>query len=138
MKVYIDTHGNKMPEQHGEWIDLYTAEDCTIRKGDFKIIPLGYQIKMPEGYYAQIVPRSSTCKNYGIMMANSVGIIENEYCGVNDRWGFPAVAIKDTFIPAHTRICQFCVKKKEEQIELIEFDGSGETNRGGFGSTGVN
>ena len=77
MKIRINTHGNELPVSHGEWVDLYTAEDVEMGPLDFKIISLGVAMELPEGYYAQVVPRSSTCKNHGIIMANSVGIIEH-------------------------------------------------------------
>ena len=104
MKVKINTHGNPLPESHGEWVDLYTAEDIVLEPLDFKIISLGIAMELPAGYYAQVVPRSSTCKNFGVIMANSVGIIEHSYCGNDDIWGFPAVAIRHTEIPKGTRI----------------------------------
>lgn len=88
MKIRINTHGNELPVSHGEWVDLYTAEDVEMGPLDFKIISLGVAMELPEGYYAQVVPRSSTCKNHGIIMANSIGIIEHSYCGNNDVWGF--------------------------------------------------
>ena len=94
MKIRINTHGNELPVSHGEWVDLYTAEDVEMGPLDFKIISLGVAMELPEGYYAQVVPRSSTCKNHGIIMANSIGIIEHSYCGNNDVWGFPAIAIR--------------------------------------------
>ncbi len=89
MKIRINTHGNELPVSHGEWVDLYTAEDVEMGPLDFKIISLGVAMELPEGYYAQVVPRSSTCKNHGIIMANSIGIIEHSYCGNNDVWGIP-------------------------------------------------
>ena len=113
MKVKINTHGNPLPESHGEWVDLYTAEDIVLEPLDFKIISLGIAMELPAGYYAQVVPRSSTCKNFGVIMANSVGIIEHSYCGNDDIWGFPAVAIRHTEIPKGTRICQFRLVKQD-------------------------
>ena len=137
MNVKINLHGQPMPECHGEWVDLATAEDITMSTLDFKIISLGVAMELPEGYYGQLLPRSSTCKKFGIIMANSMGIVENSYNGDNDIWGFPAVAIRDTFIPKGTRICQFCIKKKEESFELESVDMLGNKDRGGFGSTGA-
>lgn len=136
LKVRINTHGNPMPVSHGEWTDLYCAEDVVMKQGEFKIISLGVSMELPEGYYAQVAPRSSTCKNYGIILANSLGIIENEYCGDEDVWGFPAYAIRDTEIPKGTRICQFCIKEKEAVFEFEQVECLGNKNRGGYGSTG--
>lgn len=75
MKVKIKLCGGKMPERHGEWYDLSTAEDVVMRPGELRYISLGVAMQLPPGYYAQIVPRSSTPKNYGVIMANSVGVI---------------------------------------------------------------
>lgn len=137
MKVRINTHGNPLPESHGEWVDLYTAEDTVLEPLDFKIISLGVAMELPAGYYAQVVPRSSTCKNFGVIMANSVGIIEHSYCGNDDIWGFPAVAIRHTEIQKGTRICQFRLVKQDEPVEFEVVEDLGNPNRGGWGSTGT-
>lgn len=136
MKVKINTHGNELPVAKGDWIDLYTAEDADMKMFDFKIISLGVSMELPEGYYARIVPRSSTYKNFGVIQANSMGVIDNAYCGDNDIWGFPAIALRDTFIPKGTRICQFQIAKKGESIEFEPVESLGNKDRGGFGSTG--
>lgn len=57
----------------GDWIDLRAAEDVGISKGEFKLIPLGIAMELPEGYEAHVVPRSSTYKNYKILQTNSMG-----------------------------------------------------------------
>ena len=136
MKVIINTHGNPLPASYGEWVDLYTAEDVTLEPLEFKIVSLGVSMQLPEGKYAIVVPRSSTCKNYGVIMANSIGVIENSYCGNNDVWGFPAVAIRHTEIPKGTRLCQFRLVDQSEAIEFEPVDDLGNPDRGGFGSTG--
>ena len=137
MKIRINTHGNPLPTTKGEWVDLFTAEDVHLKQFEFKIIPLGVSMQLPDGYYAMVVPRSSTFKNFGVFMTNSVGIIENSYCGDNDIWGFPAVALRDTFIPKRTRICQFQLMKQREPIEFEQVESLGNKDRGGFGSTGL-
>ena len=71
MKVKINTHGNALPEVHGEWIDLCTAEDVTLDFLEYKIISLGVSIEIPAGYYAHVVPRSSTFGKWGILLANT-------------------------------------------------------------------
>ena len=137
MIITINTHGNPMPEQHGDWIDLSIAEDAYLSKGQLKVLSLGVSMQLPEGYYAKVLPRSSTPMKWGIILANSIGIIDNGYCGDNDIWGFPAYAIRETFIPKGTRIAQFCIVKQEEQAELIHVTQLGNPDRGGFGSTGT-
>ena len=119
-----------------DWIDLRAARNISLKKGEFCLIPLGIAVELPAGYEAHIVPRSSTFKNFGIIQTNSMGIIENDYNGDNDIWGFPAVAIRKTFIPKGTRVCQFCLVKKQTPIEFKAVESLGNKDRGGFGSTG--
>ena len=95
-------------------------------------------MKLPKGYEAHIVPRSSTYKNFGIIQANHMGIIDESYCGDNDFWRFPAIAMRDTIIHKNDRICQFRIMKHQPFIEFEEVEILGEKDRGGFGSTGTN
>lgn len=122
----------------GDWIDLRAAEDVELKTGDFKIISLGVSMKLPEGYEAHVVPRSSTFKNWGIVQANSIGVIDNSYSGTNDIWKFPAYALRDTVIKTNDRLCQFRIVKRQPEINFIEVDKLDDKDRGGFGSTGTN
>lgn len=138
MNVRINTHGNPLPEVHGEWIDLCTAEETTLNFLDYKIISLGVSIEIPDGYYAHIVPRSSTFGKWGILLANSMGVIENDYCGDGDVWGFPAICLRQegTTIPKGTRVCQFRLVEKAPAVSFVPVESLGNRDRGGFGSTG--
>lgn len=120
-----------------DWIDLRAAETVELRKDDFKLIPLGVAMQLPEGYEAHVVPRSSTFKNFGIIQTNHKGVIDNSYCGDNDQWFFPAYALRDTVIHKNDRICQFRIVKKQPPIEFEEVTQLGNPDRGGHGSTGV-
>lgn len=124
--------------EKGDWIDLRAAEDVEMVAGDYKLIPLGIGMILPEGYEAHIVPRSSTFKNWSILQTNSMGVIDNSYSGENDQWMFPALAIFDTVIHKNDRICQFRIVEKQPEIEFIEVEHLNEEDRGGFGSTGEN
>jgi len=121
----------------GDWIDLRAAETIEIKKGEFKLIPLGVGMILPRGYEANIVPRSSTFKNYGIIQVNHYGVIDNSYSGDNDQWFFGAYATKDTIINKNDRICQFRLNKIQDPIDFIEVEHLNNTDRGGHGSTGV-
>lgn len=121
----------------GDWIDLRAAEDVFMKKGDFAIISLGLSVKLPEGYEMLIAPRSSTYKNFGIIQANSIGIIDESYCGDDDVLGFPAIALRDTAIHVNDRICQFRIIRHQPSFFLSEVKHLSDMNRGGFGSTGV-
>lgn len=120
-----------------EWIDLRSAEDVVLMKGDFKYINLGVSMKLPDGYEAIMAPRSSTFKKYGILMTNGIGIIDNKYCGTNDIWKMAAYATRDTVIRKNDRICQFRVQKCQPYIIFSQVDQMEDPDRGGLGSTGV-
>lgn len=120
----------------GDWIDLRIAEDIKLKAGQFKLIPLGVAMMLPKGYEALVIPRSSTFKKYGIIQANSVGLIDESYCGNNDEWHFPAYATRDIEIPKNTRICQFRIIEHQPPVFIIETTELSEIDRGGFGSTG--
>lgn len=120
----------------GDLIDLRAAKDVAMKKGQFKLIPLGVAMQLPDGYKANVYPRSSTFKNFGIIMTNSVGQIDESYCGDTDQWMFPAYALRDTVIHKNDRICQFEIQKKQPQIEFLEVKSLGNESRGGIGSTG--
>lgn len=120
-----------------DWIDLRCAEDLEIKKGEFRLIPLGVAIKLPEGYEAHIVPRSSTYKNFGIIQTNHMGVVDESYCGDGDQWYMPAYALRDTSINKGDRVCQFRIMKHQPPIEFEECETLGSPDRGGIGSTGT-
>ena len=129
--------GQIKPMPNGDFIDLCAAERVELKAGEFKIISLGVAMQLPEGYEAHVLPRSSTFKRWGIIMVNSMGIIDNSYCGDNDIWGFPALAMRDTVIEAGDRIAQFRIIKKMPPVQFQLVDKLGNKERGGFGSSGV-
>ena len=120
----------------GDWIDLRAAEDIEMKTGEFKLIPLGVAMELPQGYEALVAPRSSTFKKMNILLANSIGIIDESYKGDGDEWHFPAIAIDDTMIRKNERICQFRIIQHQPMIHLLEVEHLGNTDRGGIGSTG--
>ncbi|MDD3278374.1 MAG: deoxyuridine 5'-triphosphate nucleotidohydrolase [Lachnospiraceae bacterium] len=119
-----------------DWIDLRCAEEISMKAGEFKLIPLGIAMKLPRGYEAHVVPRSSTYKNFGIIQTNHCGIIDESYCGPQDWWFMPAYALRDTTIHFNDRICQFRIFQHQPVLNFEEEQLDGE-NRGGIGSTGV-
>ncbi len=120
----------------GDWIDLRAAEDVVMYGGEYKLIPLGVAMELPHGYEALVAPRSSTFKKCGIIMTNSIGIIDESFKGDNDEWHFPAFAMYDTMIRKNERICQFRIIEHMPQIHLKEVECLGNDDRGGIGSTG--
>lgn len=136
---YFDKGIEKITNIEGksDWFDLRAAETITLKAGDFALIPLGVGMILPEGYEANIVPRSSTFKNYGIIQTNHYGVIDNSYSGDNDQWRFPAYATRDITINKNDRICQFRINKKQPTFDFEEVEHLNDTDRGGFGSTGT-
>ncbi len=119
-----------------DWIDLRAAERIALKAGEFKLIPLGIAMQLPQGYEAHIVPRSSTFKNFGIIQTNHCGIVDESYCGNNDQWFFPAYALRDTVIEVNDRICQFRIFEHQPALSFVETEDLGNADRGGHGSTG--
>ena len=120
-----------------DWIDLRAAEDVELKKGEFRLINLGIYMKLPEGYEAIIAPRSSTFKNFGIIQTNSIGVIDETYCGNDDVYRYPVYAVRDTQIHVNDRICQFRIQKHQPKIVFDEVENLDGPARGGFGSTGI-
>lgn len=139
--IRIVMHNANLPvpecKEYGDWIDLRAAEDVVLKQGEFKNISLGLSMELPDGYEAHVLPRSSTFKNFGIILANGMGIIDNSYCGTDDVWGFPALAMRDTKISFGDRIAQFRIVEKQVKPQFEVVEALSGKNRGGFGSTGI-
>lgn len=165
----------ELPEviEKGDWVDLRAATGVIMKapqagilkkckvdgkeephrdvKFDTKLIPLGVAIQLPEGFEAVMLARSSTLQKFGIITGNSEGVIDNSYCGNNDEWKYPAIALRDTIIYKHDRICQFRIQLSQKAtfwqklkwflssgIKIVEVESLDGADRGGIGSTGVN
>lgn len=142
MKINIKYFSDKIDKiekiEKGDWIDLRAAATVTLKAGEFALIPLGVGMKLPDGYEAHVVPRSSTYKKWHIIQTNSMGIIDGTYCGDNDQWMMPVYATQDTTITLNDRICQFRIEKIQPEIIFEEVDTLDFPDRSGFGSTGRN
>jgi dUTP pyrophosphatase len=123
--------------KNSDWIDLRSAIDIELKEGEYKLIPLGVAIQLPPNHEAHILPRSSTFKHFGIIMTNSMGIVDESYCGNNDQWFFSAYALRYSIIHKNERICQFRIVEKQPQLEILEVDILENMDRGGIGSTGI-
>lgn len=174
LKIYVkrfkDENGESFVDfpvviKKGDWVDLRSSQECvlqapqagTLKGQDAKkrdvvsevtYIPLGVAMKLPEGYEAIMAPRSSAAKKMGIMCANSIGVIDQSYCGDEDQWMFPAVTLRRTSIAKNTRICQFRIQLSQKAtmwqrikwlfssgIEFVEVESLGNESRNGLGST---
>ena len=119
-----------------DWIDLRASEEVTLKQGEFALVPLGVAMELPKGYEAHIVPRSSTYKNFGVIQANHCGVVDGSYCGDNDMWRMPVIAMRDTQFHVNDRICQFRIMKNQPEILFEEVEHLEGKDRGGFGTTG--
>lgn len=138
--IKVKYHTDILPierNEKGDWIDLRAAEDVEMMDGEDRLISLGVSMKLPAGYEAHIVPRSSTFKNWGIIQTNHMGVIDNSYSGTNDIWKFPAYAMRDTKICKNDRICQFRIMEKQPKFGIETVDILDDEDRGGFGSSGT-
>ena len=134
---YFDPEIEKLQKiSKGDWIDLRSAETVDLKAGEYRLIRLGVGMILPDGYEAIVAPRSSTPSKFGVLLSNSIGVIDNSYSGDEDEWRFPALAIRDTHIEKGDRICQFRIIKNMDLVEIVEADRLNEISRGGIGSTG--
>ena len=139
MQIFIKYHTDLPPIEKipaGDWIDLRAAETVEMKKGEYRPISLGVSMKLPKGYEAHVAPRSSTFKKWGILMVNSVGVVDESYCGEDDIWYFVALATRDTRIEKGDRICQFRIMANQPQLHFVKVERLEGADRGGFGSTG--
>lgn len=171
IKILEKTSGC-MPEiiKVGDCIDLCTSEEYTFKcphakmlhkqKNDeekkvdrfrdvvftYGLLDLGVAIKLPKGFEAHLMPRSSTFKKWGIIQTNSIGEIDNSFSGNDDIWKMPVIATRNVTIPKGAPICQFRIQLSQKatmwqklkwlfssKIELVKVDSLEDENRGGFG-----
>lgn len=130
--------------------DCYARETITIAGDDPTLIGLGFALEIPEGYHAEIVPRSSIGLCTRLRQPNSVGIIDSDYRGevkamyevrAETRYSTDRYALFYTPVEINKgdRIAQMLIKRNED-VEFLEVDELSDTERGenGFGSTGRN
>ena len=133
----------------GNWIDVYANKDVFVKVNERAMIPLGFALELPSGWEAHLAPRSSTFKTWGIIQTNSVGVVDDTYIGDNDQWHMPVYClegkgtelidgeeIKGTWIRTGDKIGQFRIMEVMPEIEFDEVESFGNSDRGGFGSTG--
>ena len=159
IKYFTEEIEKIAPISKGDWIDLRAAETVhlnapqagTLKRHrvngkeiihrdvafDSQLIRLGVAMQLPAGFEASALSRSSTYKNFSVILANGEGVIDQPYCGDNDEWRFNAIALADTTINEGDRICQFRIMENQPQLQFITVDSLGNEDRGGHGSTGV-
>lgn len=162
MKIRYKAPYNLEVREEGDWIDLRATENVTLQAPKIEdgfcifpekpyMIPLGIAMDLPDWLEGSVLPRSSTPKTWGIIMANNEAVIDHTYRGNNDIWHFPAYALRNGEIKKGDRICQFRLQLSQKanvwqklrwlftnKIEFEKVDVLTNNNRGGFGKSGRN
>ena len=170
MKIKVKLfEGGKIPQvnEKGDLFDVFARTKVTlnapqagvqhqvnnekVRDVTFNstLIGLGFAMEIPQGFKANLYPRSSTYSKWGIIFGNHVGQIDSTYCGNNDEWKVNAIALRATEIHIGDKIAQFeivpsskatCWQKFKwlfsSKIEFVEVECLEHHDRGGFGTTG--
>lgn len=137
-KVSNYTINNDLNNQrYGDWVDLCTLDNIVLKAGEDALIDLGIAMKLPKGYEAHLLPRSSTFKRTGLLLTNGMGIIDEAYCGNNDTWKTHVYATRDIHVDSGTRLFQFRIVKKQPNLKFIYVNKLKDKDRGGYGSTGA-
>lgn len=111
-------------------------EDITLQPMERRLVPTGLSIALPEGYEAQVRPRSGLALKHGITLLNTPGTIDADYRG---EIGVIMVNLSDTpfNIADGDRIAQLVIARYEQaEWEAVEALDSTERGAGGFGHTG--
>ncbi len=117
--------------------DLLSRQQIVIAPHQLGLIPTNIIIDVPEGYMFIVVPRSSTPRKKGLLIPHGIGIVDQDYNGPKDEVLFQVLNFsdKEVIIEKGERLAQGCLvaiaKAYFKEVEKI-----GETNRGGYGSTG--
>ena len=137
----INKSDNQLPAYEtassaGMDLRAFIDADIVLKPFERKLIPTGLYIELPDGYEAQIRPRSGLAIKSGITVLNSPGTIDADYRG-EIKVILINLSDKDFTIKTGERICQMVIAK-HEKAEFIEVEEISETERGagGFGHTG--
>lgn len=122
---------------NGDWIDLYIMEPINLKAGEDVRVSLGVAMELPPGYEAHILPRSSMFEKTGLLLTNSMGMIDNSYNGNDDYWSAHVYATRDVNVEAGTRLFQFRIEKNQPDVKFELVTELTNKNRGGYGSTGT-
>lgn len=117
--------------------DLFAAEECVLAPGERKLVSTGLSIEIPDGYEAQVRPKSGLAVNHGIGMVNAPGTIDAGYRGeikvILINWGQEPYRIEKG-----KKIAQMVFKQVEQaRFEDVQQLEATARNEGGFGSTGL-
>ncbi len=117
-------------------VRAFTEEEILLKPLDRKLIPTGLFLELPEGYEAQLRPRSGLAFKHGISLPNSPATIDSDYRG-EIKVALINLSKEDYVVKSGERIAQMIIAR-HERAEWIRVEEITETSRGegGFGSTG--
>lgn len=129
-----------LPDYHSEGaaaFDLASREDVVVQPGAVVLVGTGLVVEVPRGHFLAVVARSSLPIKKGLMVANSIGVVDSDYCGPTDEvkvevYNFTA---REVSIARGERIAQGLILPTV-RVEWEEVDDTAAPSRGGFGSTG--
>lgn len=127
----------KTPQSAGMDLRANISESVELRPMERKLIPTGIKIQLPEGYEAQVRPRSGLALKHGITVLNAPGTVDADYR--NEICVILINLSQDTFfVEPNDRIAQLVIAK-HETAEWVKVDVLDDSERGeqGFGHTGV-
>ncbi len=143
VKIKIVNRGSQQlpayatPQSAGMDLRANIEQPVVLRPMERRIIPTGLYIALPEGYEAQVRPRSGLALKHGITVLNSPGTIDADYRGeigvllIN-------LSTEDFTIEAGERIAQMVIARHEQgEFEVVEQLDETERGAGGYGHTGV-
>lgn len=143
MKVQIYRLDKTLPlpkyETNGSFgFDFTAREDTMIAPGQIGLIPSNVIVKCPDELALLILPRSSTYRKTGLVFPHSIGLVDQDYCGLNDEIFIQLVNPRshDVTVKRGDKIAQgLFVRSPKVEFTEIESDFLGKDSRGGFGST---
>lgn len=117
--------------------DLASCEDVVVAPGEVRLVGTGLVVEVPRGYFLAVVARSSLPIKKGLMVANSIGVVDSDYCGPRDEVKVEVYNFtqREASIARGERIAQGLILPAV-RVEWEEVTDSTAPSRGGFGSTG--
>jgi len=140
-KCHPDASLPRRAENEAAGYDVCALEDFWIRPGERVVIRTGLVIMPPAGYHTEVLVRSSMAYKHGIMLTNSVGLIDRSFASKEDElkimlYRVPNSTSDSLHIAKGDRVAQL-VFRKTEVFEIQEVDQAPkDITRGGLGSTG--
>ena len=145
MDAYVSKIGTVSPDEGGRynynevvWYDENKHDTIHYVKDDVVIVKLGFALQLPPNHELHLLPRSSTFKNTGLLLTNSMGIGDTSYCGNKDEYSCMFFATRAGEVSIGQRIVQIKIEESMgNKFEFVEVEDLGNPDRGGFGSTGL-